>query len=143
MGFAVECSSIRVLARDFGSVPAELRAELRPRMRMAGEHLKTAIQSAASWSTRIPGAVRMSTAFGSKTGGVRISVSAARAPHARILEHQGVEGFFRHPVFGDRDIWVSQAAHPFFFRTVKAGREQVVSLVADAVRASFPTGGQA
>jgi hypothetical protein len=136
----VEFNGVRILAREFGTVPIELRRELRPRMRQAGEVVRREIQSAAGWSSQIPAAVRLTVAFGSKTGGVRIFVDAKKAPHARPLENMGAEGTFRHPVFGNRDNWVAQAARPFFFKTVKANREQVRSLVADAVKASMPRG---
>lgn len=109
-------------------------------MRAAGQVVKTAIQSNAGFSSRIPGAVRMTTSFGSKTGGVRIWVDAKKAPHARPLENLGRSGSFRHPVFGDMDVWVSQPAHPFFFPAVKSSGGKVRSLVEDAVRASFPKG---
>ena len=40
------------------------------------------------------------------------------------LYEEGVSkrGQWRHPVFGDRDIWASQAAHPYFFPVVAAHR---------------------
>ena len=138
---SVEYASVRRLAQQFGTVPAELRRELRPRLRLAGERLRGDIRSrAATFSSRIPAAVRMSVAFGSKTGGVRVYVSHKAAPEARQLENQGQAGSFRHPVYGNRDVWVSQTAHPFFFPAVKANRERVRTLVEDAVRASVPKG---
>jgi hypothetical protein len=136
----IEYASVRMLAREFGQVPQELRAELRPKLRQAGEQVRSQIRSNAGFSSRIPGAVRMTTAFGSKTGGVRIWVDAKKAPHARPLENLGQAGSFRHPVFGNRDVWVSQPAHPFFFPAVKSSGGKVRSLVEDAVRASFPRG---
>ena len=133
--------SVRMLARQFGSVPIELRRELRPKMRRAGEELRADIRSeAAKFSSRIPAAVRMTVGFGSANGGVRIYVDAKQAPEARPLENLGQQGTFRHPVYGNRDVWVEQQAHPFFFPTVKRHRERVRSLVEDAVRASFPKG---
>lgn len=137
---AVEYGSVRMLARQFGAVPQELRSELRPRLRAAGEMVRSQIKSNAGFSSRIPGAVRMTTAFGSKTGGVRIWVDSKKAPHARPLENLGAAGSFRHPVFGNTDVWVSQPAHPFFFPAVKSSGGKVRSLVEDAVRASFPKG---
>lgn len=138
----VEYASVRLLAQQMHQVPMELRRELRPKLRAAGEQIRQEMQStAAGFSTRIPGAIRMTTGFGSKTGGVRIFVDAGRAPHARPLENMGQAGTFRHPVFGDRDNWVEQQAHPFFFPVVKRSGEKVRSLVADAVRASWPAGG--
>lgn len=136
----VQFPSVRKLAREMGSIPLELRRELRPRLRVAGEKVRQDVQQGASFSGRIPGAVRMTVAFGSKTGGVRIFVDAKKAPHARVLENLGRSGSFRHPVFGDRDNWVAQPARPFFFAAIKRNQGQVREQVADAVRASWPKG---
>lgn len=136
----VEYSSIRRLAKDMGSLSMDTRRELRPKLRAAGQIVKSDMQGSYSWSSRIPGAVRMTTAFGSKTGGVRIFVDAKRAPHARPIENMGAEGTFRHPLWGDRDHWVDQKARPTFFPAIKRNRETVITLVASAVRAAFPKG---
>lgn len=136
----VEFNSVRVLAKEFGGVPKDLRDELRPRMRLAGAKVQRDIQAGAGFSSRIPGAVRIGVAFGSKTGGVRIYVDQKKVPHARPIENLGRAGTFRHPVFGNREVWVEQPAQPFFFPAVKRNRAQVRELVADAVRASFPKG---
>jgi hypothetical protein len=136
----VEYSSVRKLARDMGGVPMALRREMRPKLRQAGQQLKSELQADYGWSSRIPGAVRMTTSFGSKTGGVRIFVDAKRAPHARPIENEGQAGKFRHPLFGNRDVWVEQDARPTFFPAVKRNRENVIRLAADAVRATFPRG---
>lgn len=136
----VEFSSVRLLAREFGRVPFELKAELRPRLHIAASALTRKIQGAAGFSSRIPGAVRTSVAFGSRTGGVRVYVDQRKAPHARPLENSGKPGTFRHPVFGNRENWVSQPAHPFFFPSVESSRGLVSQQVEAAVRASFPRG---
>lgn len=136
----VEFSSVRKLAQQFGTLPMDTRRELRPRMRAAGELVRRDLQgSYSAWSTRIPGAVRLTTSFGSKTGGVRIFVDAGRAPHARPIENEGAEGTFRHPLWGT-DVWVEQEARPTFFPTIKSHRETVITMVREAVRAAFPKG---
>jgi len=137
----VDYTSVRLLARQFGKVPVDLRRELRPKLRQAGEHVRSGIrEEAARFSDTIPRAVRMSVSFASKTGGIRIYVDQKAAPGARALENLGREGTFRHPVFGNRDVWVAQPAHPFFFRVVQRERPRVRKLVEDAVRASLPKG---
>jgi hypothetical protein len=32
---------------------------------------------------------------------------------------------FRHPVFDNTDVWVQQAAHPYFYKTVEPAGEEV------------------
>lgn len=137
---AVEYESIRKLARAMGSIPADVRRELRPRLRKAGEGLANDLRSSYGWSSRIPGAVRITAAFGSQSGGVRIFVDEKRAPHARPIENEGNAGTFRHPLWGDTENWVEQEARPTFFPAVKRNREEVIRLAAEAVRAAFPKG---
>jgi hypothetical protein len=79
----IEYTSVRALAERLGTLPVELRAELRPRLLHAGSLVASAARSNASWSTRIPGAIRVGASFNSRTGGASIRVSAKKAPHAR------------------------------------------------------------
>lgn len=136
----IEYLGIRSLAARFGTVPATLRSELRPRLRAAGQHILDDMKQRASYSSRIPGATFMSVSFSARGGGVKFRVNAKKAPHARVLERGNLGGraaLFRHPVFGDMDNWVTQPTRPFFFPAVSAGRGQVRKNISDAVRASL------
>ncbi len=57
----------------------------------------------------------------------------AKAPHSRMHEFGG-----RHPVFGNRNVWVYQAARPYVLPAVEAGRESFFkaadAALAEAVR---------
>lgn len=136
----VEYDSVRGLVRAWGRVPIELRRELRPALRHAGEELRSDMRRRASYSSRIPGAIGLTVSFSAKGGGIRLRVNSRKAPHARVLERGnlgGRAGTFRHPVFGDRDHWVTQETRPFFFPALKAGRTQVKNNVRGAVLASL------
>lgn len=136
----VDYTSISVLARELGKVPAELRKELRPKLRAGADHIVRDMRSRAGYSSRIPSAIRMSVSFSARSGGITIRVDNRRAPHARPLElgnHGGRASSFRHPVFGNRDVWVTQPTRPFFFPAVKAGRAELRRHISDAVRASL------
>lgn len=136
----VDHTSIRLLAEQLGKVPVELRRELRPALRSAAESIVNDMRGRASYSSRIPGAIRTTVSFARRGGGVTIRVDSNRAPHARVLE-RGNDGSrsdtFRHPVFGDRDVWVSQPTRPFFFPAVSAGRDQLKKNISDAIRSSI------
>lgn len=136
----LEYDSVRDFAKALGKVSPELRRQLRPQLRNAGQHVLDDMKRRASYSTRIPGATRMTVSFDAKGGGIRFRVSAARAPHARVLE-RGNDGSrsasFRHPVFGDRDVWVTQATRPFFFPALQAGRPEIKRGISAAVKASL------
>lgn len=136
----VEFDSIRELARAWGKVPTTLRRELRPAMRRAGEELRGDMRKRASYSSRIPSAIRMTTSFSARGGGVKFRVDARRAPHARVLERGNMRGratHFRHPVFGDKETWVTQPTRPFFFPALVAGRARMKEQIRGAVRTSL------
>jgi hypothetical protein len=130
---AIEYTSVRALAERFGTLPVEMRAQLRPRLKAAGGLIAAGAKSNASWSTRIPGAVSVSASFTSRTGGASVKVSAAKAPHARAYE--GIEGnaTFRHPVFGG-STWVDEDTRPFLVPAVNAKRAAVMADIEAAVK---------
>lgn len=121
---------------DLKNVEGNLRVELRHAMSALAAPLVSAVKQEASWSSRIPGAVRPKTSFAAKSAGLSVSVNSKTAPEARPLEHKGQGGNFRHPVFGDRTTWVAQPARPFFWAAVKSQdrvTDQAMTDVMDAV----------
>lgn len=73
--------------------------------------------------------------------GVRIKVNGARLGKRRALPGKIDEGQWRHPVFGNRNAWVSQRGQPWFGVTFDRHRTQirraVLDAVTDAVRAEL------
>lgn len=124
---------IRRLIDDLGKIPKELKVQLRPGLRKAGEAVRDQARANASWSRRIPAATRVSVGFTKRNPGVSVQVTRSRAPHARPLEHGGLPGSFRHPVFGHRDRWVSQRARPFLARAAEQKAPQAERDIADVV----------
>lgn len=124
-------SELQALVKDLGKVPPELRKALRPALKKAAEPMLADAKRRASYSTRIPKAIRIAVSYSKKKAGVRLVVNAKRAPHARPLENLGQRGTFRHPVPGNGDIWTAQQAKPFLFPAVFAHAE-VVSKRIDA-----------
>lgn len=112
------------------TMPADVRRKLRPALKQAAAPIVAEAKAKASWSTRIPGAIRV----GVTKKGVEIRVRAKKAPHARAYEGLTASGtIFRHPVFGDRDVWVAQRTRPFLLPAVRAHRDQVRKAVTDVV----------
>ncbi|WP_433415032.1 HK97 gp10 family phage protein [Microtetraspora malaysiensis] len=128
---------IQKLVADLKRVPIELRRELRPAVRAAAQRVLDDAKDRASWSSRIPGAMRISVRFSGRMAGASVVVSAAKAPHGRPYEHLGDPGSFRHPVFGHRDRWVSQQARPFLFPAARANRDRVAEEIDHAVEQSL------
>jgi hypothetical protein len=127
-------AELQRLIRDLGSLPPDLRKELRPALRKAAHPVLMEMRSNASWSTRIPPATRIATSLASASGaGVTLKVSSGPAPHARPYEHGGAAGNFRHPVFGNKKNWVPQRARPFFYRAVDDKANEVRDALGDTV----------
>lgn len=127
---------IEELIRDLGKIPPELKRQLRPGLREAAKPVLDQARRNASWSTRIPKATRISLQFAGRTPGVAIVTNVKKAPHSRAYENKGEPGTFRHPVYGNRDVWVSQKARPFLYPAVvqKApGVERDIARVVDNV----------
>lgn len=120
--------------RELRGMSKEIRRETRPAIRQAAEPMVAQARANASWSSRIPKAIKLSNT----RRGVTIRVNKAKAPHARPYEDITGGGQFRHPVFGNRARWVSQATRPFLDPAVKAHRGKVraalVKVVDDAAR---------
>ncbi len=99
---------------DFGPQLREsahtLRFGFRPVVRHWAELFMAESMAASSWSSRIPGS------FTIQGAGDNVVVRAAgdAAPEGAPLENEGKRGTFRHPVFGNREVWVDQKARPFF-----------------------------
>ena len=127
--------SYRNLQRDLARLEPEIRKELNAKLRGVGGGIVSAAQSNASWSTRIPGAISLSVT----STRVGVKVNRRRAPHARAYE--GITGGsqFRHPVFGNRNVWITQTTRPSLAPAVRdhqaAFADAASDAVADAARA--------
>lgn len=128
---SVDRHELQALIRDLGAIPPALRRELRPGMLRAAQPVLQEMRRRSSWSSRIPGAISMTQA--GTTFGVRFRVDSGRAPHARPYENDGSPGTFRHPVYGNRENWVSQAARPFFYGSVADKADEVRDAIGDIV----------
>lgn len=134
MRSAAASAEIERLIVDFGKIPTEFRREVRPRLKSAAQPIAADAKKRASWSTRIPGAIRITTSIARRRQGVGIRVDSGKAPHGRPYEGIGTRGnTFRHPLFGDRERWVTQKTRPFLYPALQAGRGRVVDVVDTAI----------
>jgi hypothetical protein len=114
----IDASELHQLYVDLKAVEGNLRVELRHAIADSGQPLAALVRNAAGWSSRIPGAVKVSASFSTRSAGVAIKVDGGAAPEAAPLENKGQSGTFGHPVYGNREVWVRQQARPFFYRTL-------------------------
>ena len=121
------------LARDLHRMGPAGRRRLRTEMERAGQSaLSDARSRAGQWSRRIPASLSLRSDMREDRFGVQLRASASAAPHARPFEGIGTGGQFRHPVYGHRDRWISQATRPFMWPAVAGRREQITQSVAAA-----------
>ncbi|MEU3281769.1 hypothetical protein [Streptomyces antibioticus] len=70
-----------------------------------------------------------------RDAGVAIRVDGRKMPSKMKSLPKGMEGTkrWRHPVFGNREVWVTQQSHPYFFKVVRpaavAGRRAAARVV--------------
>jgi hypothetical protein len=117
-----------VVAEDMRNLPEALRKKVRPKIRQAVEIVAADARTRAGWSSRIPATVRIRTSFRTDREQVSVDAGGKNAPHARPYEGLG-RNPFRHPVYGNREVWVPQAARPFLMPAARAHRATVDGLL--------------
>lgn len=130
----VELDPSVVIARDMRKLTPETQKAVRPALRQGGEIVASDARSRADWSSRIPGTIKVRTSFREDREKVQVVAGGAAAPHARPYEGISSRGnTFRHPVYGDRDVWVEQDKRQFIFPAAEAHGEEVTGLVRAAL----------
>lgn len=135
-GWSVDATQLDLFVDEMRKVPKDMRRQVRAAIVKATTDIRNDMARRASWSTRIPGAIGVRVAFGQARTTIR--VDAKRAPHARPYEGVGRGASFRHPVYGNYDVWVSQGVRPFFFPAVRDHRKATRDAVERAVYEALP-----
>lgn len=108
----------KVLRREMTAGLREATKPLVPQVRAAVRAVPS--KSDGDLRDRIARAVQVKVTLAGFRTGVRIRVDTARlgakAPVAALLEGRRR---WRHPVFGNRDAWVTQQPHPYLRPTVE------------------------
>lgn len=141
---AVDARGLRQLQKDLKKIgDSDLSKELRAGLKKSGEIVARAARSNASWSTRIPGSIRVVVA----QKGVAVRAGGPKAPHAITFEGKNNGGDRRHPVFARSTqtrsewTWVTQQARPFLKPALSDNVARVVNEVADELEIAFTTNG--
>lgn len=109
------------LARDLNRMGSATRRHLRTEFGRVGQAMLSDARSRAGWSTQIPAALEGRPIVDMTRGriGYEIRARLSRAPHARAYEGLGQGGSFRHPVYGNREVWVEQKTRPYLWPAVR------------------------
>lgn len=112
----------------------ELKKRFRQELRAAGKPMVPKVRqairdipskrgySADGLRGRMAKAVKLEVRTTGKQAGVRLRVDGRRMPAGQKALQSYMEGVrkpWRHPVYGNRDAWVSQPPKPYFYRTVE------------------------
>ena len=114
--FRVDTSDLRALARDLERTVPGVRREVSEVVIESGQLVAAEARTLSSWSSRIPGSIRVAGTLNRSV----VRAGGEVAPHAPAFEHGGRPGEFRHPVFGNRNVWVGQRARPFLAPALEA-----------------------
>jgi hypothetical protein len=137
---SLDVSQLKKFSTDLRRVGPALQKDFLKALGLAGDVVASAAKDKAGFSSRIPGTIKV------RRRGVKVRVQAGgpNAPHAGPIDHQGIGGSFRHPVFWEADklnAWVSQPAHPFLEPALEENVEKFDQLVIKVVDEAFRAGG--
>lgn len=133
----IDVSELKDLARDLRRINPVLSRGFLKSLGKAGDVVAVKARSNASFSTRIPKTIKVRR----RGVSVRVQAGGPSAPHAAPFEHGGTPGTFRHPVFGNREVWVTQTAHPFLTPAAEVSLVPLERLVISAVDEAFRAAG--
>lgn len=134
----IDGRELKRLGANLRKFAPEVEKQLKVDIRAAGEIVAEEARLVSGWySSRIPGSIRSSFRGMSAV----VSAGGAKAPHAVPFEHDGVPGSFRHPVFGHREVWVDQRAHPFLSPALEATQERAFAQVLVGIEKAMRSAG--
>lgn len=117
-----------MLAKSLRDVPQRFKREARRALTQAGQRTLQQAMMNAAFSSRIPGSLSLKVSFRSTRPGVIIRASLDKAPHARVLEGiTATGGYFKHPVYGNKRVWVEQKTRPYLAPAVRDTRRQLLA----------------
>lgn len=132
-------ADVRKLINDINKLKGDIPRHMNREMRQAARPIVESAKRNASWSSRIPQAIKAQSSRSLRRPGVVIRVSKS-VPHARLYEF-GVNGkTFRHPVFG-RGGWVVEQTRPFIRPAVRQHQETFAKACDEAVRIAAEAAG--
>ncbi len=128
-------SEFKALVKQVKDFDPKLATNLRREMRAAGKDAIADMRSALGsgpLGQRIGKGIVTKVETGKNRQGVKIESTGRGLPDpgfARVYNKPS----FRHPVFGNRDVWVQQDGRPYFGRTLRQHESKVRDRVQDAL----------
>lgn len=132
-----------------GPTSRGIRSNMRKSIVTVAKPIKTEVQagyraipaSGASTGLReqLANATQIQIRATARTALVRVWVNPARMPAGKGVLIGYMEGLrpWNHPVYGNREHWVTQAAHPTFYRIARPRAEEARGAVVAAIRTTL------
>lgn len=132
--FSCDASEMRTLARDLLKVDKASQKAFYASLEVGGGLVAAkAASNASAFSKKIPPSLQVRR----RGTSVRIIAGGPGAGNAAPFENHGRSGTFRHPVFGNKEVWVSQDAHPFLVTAAHEEEAAVIAVVDAGTFAAF------
>lgn len=117
------------------AVPLSIRTNLRVAFLAAGNMVASkAIEIVDEYSNSVADSIKVRI---SGMTGVRVVAGGAALPIAGLMElgNEKSKGgsTFRHPVFGNQNVWVSQPMHPYLEPALRSEEDRIGILIEDAL----------
>jgi hypothetical protein len=153
-----DAGDLRAVNRALGQAAngKELKKELRGRLREVGRPLAAKVKTAwlsapsgrgkprrrgGSLRSSFARATRLEVRLTGKEAGVRVRTDGRKMPDGMKSLPGYAEGVrrrpWRHPVYGDRDTWVTQQPFPRFYQAAQPNEHQARRACEEAVEAVF------
>lgn len=126
---SVDTSDFKNFARDLRAADPALAASLRKKLKEAGDIVAVDARARASFSKQIAPTIRTSV----RVTSVSVSARGVLADLMELGNKGGSVGAFRHPVFGNKNVWVSQSMHPYLQPAVDAKGDEACERIFDAL----------
>jgi hypothetical protein len=134
-GYKINTNGLAKLEKDFKTASRKQRSQYRKSLKRIGAIVADdARERIAEVSPETAASIKVGT-----RGASTVVVSAGDGrPIATLLEGDGHEGKFRHPLFGDKGHWYDQARHPYLWPAWEAKQKEVQAELKKAIQAGLP-----
>lgn len=119
MGISADVSQLKSFAARTRKAQPTIYKKLRSEIKDAGEIVRVAAVAKASYSKKIPPGIK------SRATGNSVTVTAKGPAIVTLMEGSGDGGSWRHPLFGNRKDWYSEARRPYLHPALRENEDRV------------------
>ena len=137
--------ALTAMINDVRSISKDTSREMTKTIKKSGGSILNEARRRASWSTRIPGSLKVGIQNTKNKPGIVITGRTSVAPHMRVYEFgssgKGRKSTFRAPLFGNRNKWYTHRTRPFIVPAMRNGVDDFRADVLEAVERAYRSAG--